>query len=338
MLRVISQSPTDVQPVFDAIARNALALCSGKIGGVFRYQDGLIHLAAVHGTTDEAEAQVRGRFPVAPGDGTLVGRVIRDRDVVNVADLDDDPRVPAPVRESGRVQGVRSQLIVPMLRDGDPIGAVAVSRAEAREFSESHIALLRPSPTRRSSRSRTCVCSRSCREEPRPHRGPCPGDRVPRAADRDERDPAVISSSPTDLQPVMDVVAGERRTILRCDGCRGLRLEGESLLARRDAWPHPGSCRSARPSPPIPRSATGRAVRDRQPIHIEDLSAARDGVPRDVGPRQRASPSAPIRTMTGHPAPARRHAHRRHLDAAKSRGRPSPTSRSGWRRPSPTRR
>jgi GAF domain-containing protein len=143
MLQVISQSPTDVQPVFDAIARNALALCSGKIGGVFRYQDGLIHLAAVHGSTDYAEAQVRGRFPVAPGDGTLVGRVIRDRDVVNVADLDNDPRVPAPVRESGRVQGVRSQLIVPMLRDGDPIGAVAVSRAEAREFSEGHVALLR---------------------------------------------------------------------------------------------------------------------------------------------------------------------------------------------------
>jgi two-component system NtrC family sensor kinase len=142
MLQVISQSPTDVQPVFDAIARNALALCSGKIGAVFRYQDGLIHLAAAHAATDEALAQVRGRFPVAPGDGTLVGRVIRDRDVVNVADVDNDPRVPAPVRESGRVQGVRSQLIVPMLRDGDPIGAVAVSRAEAREFSESHIALL----------------------------------------------------------------------------------------------------------------------------------------------------------------------------------------------------
>ena len=143
MLQVISRSPTEVQPVFDAIARSGRLLCSGKIGGVFRYEDGLIHLAAAHGMTDEALVQVRGRFPAVPGDATLVGRAIRDRDVVNVSDLDNDPRVAAPVRASARLQGVRSQVVVPMLRDNVPIGAVTVSRADAGQFSESHIALLR---------------------------------------------------------------------------------------------------------------------------------------------------------------------------------------------------
>jgi two-component system NtrC family sensor kinase len=143
MLQVISRSPTEVQPVFDAIARSGRLLCSGKIGGVFRYEDGLIHLAAAHGMTDEALVQVRGRFPAVPGDATLVGRAIRDRDVVNVSDLDNDPGVTAPVRESARIQGVRSQLVVPMLRDNEPIGAVTVSRADTGQFSESHIALLR---------------------------------------------------------------------------------------------------------------------------------------------------------------------------------------------------
>ena len=51
ILGVIASSPTDVQPVFDAIARSARTLCLGKIGAVFRYQDGLIHLAAAHGAT-----------------------------------------------------------------------------------------------------------------------------------------------------------------------------------------------------------------------------------------------------------------------------------------------
>ena len=149
MLQVISRSPTEIQPVFDAIARSARLLCAGKIGGVFRYEGGLIHLAAAHGMTDEAIVQVRGRFPAVPGNETLVGRAIQDRDVVNVSDLDSDPRVTAPVRASAhRRQGVRSQLIVPMLRDR---AGSAPSRCSRRAglFTESRSAWSERSPTRR---------------------------------------------------------------------------------------------------------------------------------------------------------------------------------------------
>jgi GAF domain-containing protein/anti-sigma regulatory factor (Ser/Thr protein kinase) len=142
ILEVISRSPTEVQPIFDAIASNARILCSGKIGAVYRYQDGLIDVAAADGITDVALAQLRGRYPVRPDDGTLVGRSIRDRVIVQIPDLEEDPDVPPRVRESARIQGVRSQLVVPMLRDGEPIGAVAVARPGSGRFSENHVTLL----------------------------------------------------------------------------------------------------------------------------------------------------------------------------------------------------
>jgi two-component system, NtrC family, sensor kinase len=266
MLQVISRSPTDVQPVFDAIARSARTLCLAKIGGVFRYQDGLIHLAAAHGATDDALAQVRGRFPVAPGDGTLVGRVIRDGDVVNVADLDNDPRVPAPVRESGRVQGVRSQLIVPMLRDGDPIGAVAVSRTEAREFSESHIALLRTFADQaviaiENVRLFTELGARN-RE-------------LTQALDRERATGEVlrvIGASPTTVEPVFETILASAMRL--CDAPVGLLFlyENETfrLGAARGA---PATFTELFPRRSSPGVGLTRAVASRTPIQVLDTLA-----------------------------------------------------------------
>ena len=286
MLQVISQSPTDVQPVFDAIARSARTLCLGKIGAVFRYQDGLIHLAAAHGATDDALAQVRGRFPVAPGDGTLVGRVIRDRDVVNVADQDNDPRVPAPVRESARVQGVRSQLIVPMLRDGDPIGAVAVSRAEAREFSESQIALLQTFADQAVIAIENVRLFNETKEALEQQTATSEILRV-------------IASSPTDLQPVMDAVAENAARVCEATDSSIFRLEGEHLrlVARH------GALRRALAigdTFPVSRdTVSGRAVSDRRTIHVEDIMAAEAEFPVTVSTNTRAGSLS--RTMLATP-------------------------------------
>ncbi len=140
ILRVISASPTDVQPVFDAIAASAVRLCNALHGAVFRFDGRLLHLAA-HSNVSPAALEVQHRrFPSPPSRRLGSGRAILDRAVVHIPDLLADPDYQEA--ELIRAIGFRSALWVPMLRDGEPTGVIAVSRATAGPFTEAQIALL----------------------------------------------------------------------------------------------------------------------------------------------------------------------------------------------------
>ena len=141
VLRVISRSPTNVQPVFDTIAASAVRLCEARIATVFHFDGELIHLIAHHGYTPEALDLRRGLFPAPPHAGSITGRAILNRTIVHVPDaLADDTY---PYRDFARAAEVRSVIAVPMLRDGRPIGAVTISRAEPGAFAERQIELLK---------------------------------------------------------------------------------------------------------------------------------------------------------------------------------------------------
>ena len=127
VLRVISQSPMDVQPVFDAIARSAVRLCDAVFCGLARFDGELLHMVAHHGIGAEGLAVLREVFPMSPHRGQLVGRAILDRAVVHVPDLWADPDYNQRV---ARVGGWRSMLVVPLFRDGRPIGAISVARTD----------------------------------------------------------------------------------------------------------------------------------------------------------------------------------------------------------------
>ena len=90
ILRVISSSPTDLQPVFEAIAQSAARLCEAVNGNVVRFDGRLIHMAAQHGTTPEAVEANRRVFPRPPDRGSVTGRAILTRAVVHV-DVAEDP-------------------------------------------------------------------------------------------------------------------------------------------------------------------------------------------------------------------------------------------------------
>ena len=76
ILRVISSSPTDVQPVFDTIVRSAVRLCDGVIGAVNTFDGELTHVAALYNYTPEALAAVQRMYPMRPGRQQLTGRAI----------------------------------------------------------------------------------------------------------------------------------------------------------------------------------------------------------------------------------------------------------------------
>ncbi len=144
VLRVISSSPGDPQPVFQAMLKNAVRLCKAKFGHIYRWDGHALHLVATQ-NTPVAFAQARNRSPFRPSPETPTGRMIANKTAVHTADLraekayaDRDPWIVAGVE----LGGVRTVLMVPMLKDNELIGAFSVYRQEVRPFAEKQIALV----------------------------------------------------------------------------------------------------------------------------------------------------------------------------------------------------
>ena len=140
ILRVISSSPTDVQPVFDAIVASAVRLCGARMGALYPFDGELVHLVAHHNYSPEVLEILRRRYPRPPQPDHASGRAILTRAVVQIEDMLADPVYPPEITRAG---GWRSILAVPMLRDGVPNGAIVITRSEPGRFSDSHIELLK---------------------------------------------------------------------------------------------------------------------------------------------------------------------------------------------------
>jgi GAF domain-containing protein len=141
ILRVISSSPTDVQPVFDTIVRSAVRLCNGLFCSLLQFNGELIYNVAQHNYTPEALEEVHRIYPTRPTRALPSGRAILERAVVHIPDVEVDPDF-----QNGslsRAIGWRSGLFVPMLRTGAAIGAIAVTRAARGPFSDNEIELLK---------------------------------------------------------------------------------------------------------------------------------------------------------------------------------------------------
>jgi signal transduction histidine kinase len=143
ILRVISSSPTDVQPVFDVIVERAVRLCGARFGRVYRYDGAAVYLVASHGLSARGLAEVQQIFPRPAANDTIAGRAIVARRPVYVRDIERDQDVPPLSRRMIEALGTRSQVTVPMLRVGEPIGALTVGWADQDAFDEQQVALLK---------------------------------------------------------------------------------------------------------------------------------------------------------------------------------------------------
>ena len=137
ILSVISSSPTDVQPTFEAIAARAALLCDAVHAAVFRFDGSLIHMGAMYGVT-EAEREASERtFPLPPGRTSATTRALENREVVHIPDVKTDPEYTPSLHVFG------TALSVPMLHDGVPMGAITVTRPHVERFSDAQIELLK---------------------------------------------------------------------------------------------------------------------------------------------------------------------------------------------------
>src|SRR5262249_6414883 len=142
ILRVISQSQAEVQPVFDAIVDNAMRLFRAWSASVYRSDGQLIHLIAARGGRPGSGEGIRGQSPWPIHGASLAARGIADRTIIHIADAEMDSTLDQEMRDLARTRGWRSVLAAPMLREGQPIGVITIARAEAGPFSPAEIALL----------------------------------------------------------------------------------------------------------------------------------------------------------------------------------------------------
>ena len=142
VLGIISRSPTDVQPVFEAIAASALRLCGAKWSVVTRYDGAQLHLAALHNLSDpEGVEAIRKIFPRPLSRGGPTDRAILTGTVINLPDVLKDPEY--IYQSISTAAGYRSHLAVPTVRDGNAVGAITVAGEHTAAFTERHVSLLR---------------------------------------------------------------------------------------------------------------------------------------------------------------------------------------------------
>jgi signal transduction histidine kinase len=141
VLNVISRSPSELQPVFDAIAYSAARLCQAQSCHVFRFDGELIHFAASHGLAFEEVEALRNPYPIAPGRASAAARAILGGTVEEIPDVEADPDYQH--RHIAKSVHFRSTVAVPMLKDGRAVGAINMTRSQTGEFPERQIELLR---------------------------------------------------------------------------------------------------------------------------------------------------------------------------------------------------
>jgi GAF domain-containing protein len=138
VLQVISSSPGELEPVFSAMLENALRICEAKFGMLHRYGDGaFVALAMVGAPPALVDALLRK--PFTPPPGVPLDRMLRTKKVVHTLDAAAEENKPL----SARLAGARSHIVVPMLKDDELIGAIAIYRKEVRPFTDKQIELVK---------------------------------------------------------------------------------------------------------------------------------------------------------------------------------------------------
>jgi GAF domain-containing protein/anti-sigma regulatory factor (Ser/Thr protein kinase) len=138
VLQVISSSPGELQPVFEAMLANATRICEAGFGTLFRFDGELLHVAASTGTPKALLDYQGRRGPFRPQSGTLHDRAFQTKQAIHSVDAAAEPNPGV----SATLGGARSTLIVPMLKDEQLIGTIVIYRVEVRPFTDKQVELV----------------------------------------------------------------------------------------------------------------------------------------------------------------------------------------------------
>ena len=286
ILRVISSSPTDVQPVFDAIVTSAVRLCGGLYGMVYRRDAEMIDCVAQHNMRADAREMLRRVFPRPVGVGMTpqFRRALLEGAVVVTADVDTDPELPARARAFFHNQDTRSVVLVPLLRRGQAIGVLGVGHGQTAAFSDDHVKLLQTFADQAVIAIENVRLFNETKEALEQQTATSEILRV-------------ISSSPTDIQPVLDALVESAARLCRSAECSIFLLDGDRLALRARYGPPPATPAEVvgEFALPIVRGTVGgRTVLERRTIHVVDLLGEADEFPQAQQNPHRTILSVPL--------------------------------------------
>jgi GAF domain-containing protein len=145
VLRVISASPGELEPVFQAMLTSAMCICEAKFGHLLLYDGESFHPADL-GDVPAAYREIWERAPLRPNPKTAIGRLVETKQVVQIPDIKTDPAYAEgePLRVATvEIAGARTLLGVPMFKESQLVGAIIIYRQEVRPFTDKQIELVK---------------------------------------------------------------------------------------------------------------------------------------------------------------------------------------------------
>jgi GAF domain-containing protein len=270
ILRVISSSPTDVQPVFDTIVRNAVLLSGASWGVVTRVEAGLITFVAHHNLDANVLARMYRTWPRAVNDRGPTAGVVARGELFRVADLEAaDYGLLPEVAAEFRARGIRSMLIVPMVRAGHVVGTINLTHQAIGAFSDADVALI----TTFADQAVIAIENVRLFKELEAR-----NQQLTEALDQQTATSEilrVIASSPTDVEPVFERIVRSAAGV--CDATDATLAVAESHEYRISAHYGPIPLRPVGSKFPIGiGTVMGRTILEGRVFHVEDLSTAED--------------------------------------------------------------
>jgi PAS domain S-box-containing protein len=265
ILKVIARSPSEVQPVFEAIAESAARLCKAEFCNVFRFDGELIHFMHSYGYSREAIEDLRHFYPMRPGRGSCAGRAILNGKVEQIPDVRAD--LEYTQGNVPDIMKISSVMAVPMLKEHRPVGAIAIVRAAKGTFPQRQIDLLKTFADQaviaienvrlfNEVKARTEDLSEALQQQ---------------TATADVL--KIISRSSVDLETVLDTLVGTVALLCRADQTAMYRRRDDKhhLAA---AWGFSDEAKQfalAHPLSPGRGTMTGRVILERRAVHIPDV-------------------------------------------------------------------
>ena len=263
--------------MLQTLVESAVRLCQADSGTITRQKDGRFYRAEAYGYSREFADFVKD-IPVQPERGSATGRALLEGRVVHIPDVNADPDY--TFTEAQRLGDFRSIVSVPMMREGVPIGVLALTRSEVRPFNDKQIALLR------SFADQAVIAIENVRlfsELEARNRD------ITEALEQQTATSGIlraISRSPTDVQPVFDNIAAAALNLCGAASALVTRLDGESIVLVASANLTEEGAQAMREAFPMPMRTPGHVgARDPRRTHGPDPRRDRGSRLQDPGAR-----------------------------------------------------
>jgi GAF domain-containing protein len=293
VLRVISSSPGELKPVFEAMLENAMRICEAGFGHLLLYDGESYHAAHLH-NLPPAYREIWERGPVRPGPNLALGRLAQTKQVIQIPDIAIEAAYPGgdPLRVATvELGGARTLLAVPMLKESRFVGAIVIYRQEVRPFTEKQIDLV----TNFASQAVIAIENTRLLNELR--------QRTDDLSESLQRQTAmsevlgVISSSPEHIQPVFQAIVESAARLCEADNASIFRTEGD-FVRHVAAHGRLATIDVGDGRPLAPGSMSGNVILRRQTIHIVDALAVAEAT---LSENRVALEREGIRTLLGVP-------------------------------------